>query len=85
MTKFGDLDAMDEDDWDKVKRPFLFIWAGLIEVAVLDGQCQEQSLLVQGGHNDIQCQSRRWSLHHHLLNCGKSQKDMNSFGIQQRV
>jgi hypothetical protein len=57
MTNFGDLDAMDDADWDKVNDShceFKEHWAK--HRIVLEHECQEQLLSVQGSSSDFQRQ-----------------------------
>jgi hypothetical protein len=60
MTNFADLDAMDDDDWDKVYNPTAgappYPFAKLTLI-VLDYQCQGSLLPLQGGLAHLQCES----------------------------
>lgn len=75
MTKFGDLDAMDDADWDKVSlqlSSLLPVLKGLI-IPVLVNQCEEQLPPFQGCSAYFQCQSRWWCFYSHLFNCGMAE------------
>lgn len=57
MTNFADLDAMDDDDWDKVIFLHTMIEAPLRFFTVLECQREGQLSLIQGGFAHIQCKS----------------------------
>jgi hypothetical protein len=76
MTKFSDLDAMDDADWDKVIILLNSLWLASrrLTVTVLVNQCQEQLPPFQGCFAHFQHEPRRWCLYPHILNCGMPRK-----------
>src|SRR5271156_938879 len=70
FEKFGDLSAMTDEEWDKESTP-LFIEKHTLILAVLENKRHGPSATREGGKAHLRCESRRRSVHRHVIRSGQ--------------